>query len=116
MAARCRGSASSAATASIIRYSQRADEQMTTSDSPAAQVARLAAAGQRVETPCGDGAMVWRIWGPSDGGGGALGLFPGGGWSRGGLGVHIPPRSPRFPAAVCPPPPAPAAERGPPRP
>jgi pimeloyl-ACP methyl ester carboxylesterase len=51
---------------------------MTTSDSPAAQVARLAAAGQRVETPCGDGAMVWRIWGPSDGGGGALVLFHGG--------------------------------------
>src|SRR5260221_11370888 len=78
MAARCRGSASSAATASIIRYSQRADEQMTTSDSPAAQVARLAAAGQGVERPCGDGAMVWRIWGPSDGGGGALVLFHGG--------------------------------------
>jgi 2-hydroxy-6-oxonona-2,4-dienedioate hydrolase len=49
-----------------------------TSDSPAAQVARLAAAGQRVETPCGDGAMVWRIWGPPNGGGEPLVLFHGG--------------------------------------
>jgi len=38
---------------------------MTMSDSPAAEVARLAAAGQRVETPCGDGVMVWRIWSPA---------------------------------------------------
>src|SRR5260221_14128852 len=97
MAARCRGSASSAATASIIRYSQRADEQMTTSDSPAAQVARLAAAGQRVETPCGDGAMVWRIWGPSDGGGGGLVLFHGRFWLLAGLVCQTPPRSPAFP-------------------
>src|SRR5260221_7462052 len=92
MAARCRGSASSAATASIIRYSQRADEQMTISDSPAAQVARLAAAGQRVETPCGDGAMVWRIWGPSDGGGEALVLFLGGFGPRTHWFPHIPHR------------------------
>ena len=51
---------------------------MTTIDSPAAQVARLAGAGQRVETPCGDGAMVWRIWGPPSGGGEKLVLFHGG--------------------------------------
>jgi pimeloyl-ACP methyl ester carboxylesterase len=52
---------------------------MTIDDSPAAQVARLAAAGQRIETPCGDGAMVWRIWGPSEGGAGEpLVLFHGG--------------------------------------
>ncbi len=38
---------------------------MTMSDLPAAEVARLAAAGQRVETPCGDGVMVWRIWSPA---------------------------------------------------
>src|SRR5260221_5161417 len=96
MAARCRGSASSAATASIIRYSQRADEQMMTIDSPAAQVARLAAAGQRVETPCGDGAMVWRIWGPSDGGGEALVLFHGGVCSWAPLVPQIPQRSPPY--------------------
>ena len=32
-------------------------------DSPAAVVARIERAGRRVETPCGDGTMVWRIWG-----------------------------------------------------
>src|SRR5258708_4807169 len=30
---------------------------------PAAQVERLAATGRRVETPCGGGSMVWRLWG-----------------------------------------------------
>jgi len=34
--------------------------------SPAAFIARLDAAAQRVETPCGDGAMVWRVWGAGD--------------------------------------------------
>src|SRR5260221_2396614 len=104
MAARCRGSASSAATASIIRYSQRADEQMTTSDSPAAQVARLAAAGQRVETPCGEGAMVWRIWGPSDGGGEPLVLFHGGFCSWAPLVPNNPHTSPPFPPILARPP------------
>ena len=32
-------------------------------DSPAAIVARIERAGRRVETPCGDGTMVWRLWG-----------------------------------------------------
>jgi pimeloyl-ACP methyl ester carboxylesterase len=43
-------------------------------ESPAAQVARLAAAGRRIETPCGDGVMVWRIWGEGE----PLVLFHGG--------------------------------------
>jgi pimeloyl-ACP methyl ester carboxylesterase len=32
-------------------------------DSLAAIVARIEARGRRIETPCGDGTMVWRIWG-----------------------------------------------------
>jgi 2-hydroxy-6-oxonona-2,4-dienedioate hydrolase len=47
---------------------------MADGDQPAAQVARLAAAGQRIETPCGEGVMVWRIWGEGE----ALVLFHGG--------------------------------------
>ena len=43
-------------------------------ESPAAQVARLAAASRRIETPCGDGVMVWRIWGEGE----PLVLFHGG--------------------------------------
>jgi pimeloyl-ACP methyl ester carboxylesterase len=43
-------------------------------ESPAAQVACLAAAGRRIETPCGDGVMVWRIWGEGE----PLVLFHGG--------------------------------------
>jgi 2-hydroxy-6-oxonona-2,4-dienedioate hydrolase len=43
-------------------------------ESPTAQVARLAAAGRRIETPCGDGVMVWRIWGEGE----QLVLFHGG--------------------------------------
>ncbi len=43
-------------------------------DTPAAEVARLAAAGQRIETPCGDGVMVWRVWGEGE----PLVLFHGG--------------------------------------
>jgi pimeloyl-ACP methyl ester carboxylesterase len=31
--------------------------------SPEETIARLDAAARRVETPCGDGAMVWRVWG-----------------------------------------------------
>jgi 2-hydroxy-6-oxonona-2,4-dienedioate hydrolase len=47
---------------------------MADGDSPAVQVARLAAAGQRIATPCGDGAMVWRVWGEGE----TLVLFHGG--------------------------------------
>jgi pimeloyl-ACP methyl ester carboxylesterase len=47
---------------------------MSEETSPAAQVARLAAAGRRIETPCGDGVMVWRIWGEGE----PLVLFHGG--------------------------------------
>ena len=32
-------------------------------ESPAAYLARVEAAGERVTTPCGDGAMVWRVFG-----------------------------------------------------
>ncbi len=31
---------------------------------PAAELAACEARARRVETPCGDGAMVWRVWGP----------------------------------------------------
>jgi 2-hydroxy-6-oxonona-2,4-dienedioate hydrolase len=47
---------------------------MTESETPAAQVARLAAASRRIETPCGDGVMVWRSWGEGE----PLVLFHGG--------------------------------------
>jgi len=47
---------------------------VTGRESPAAAVARLAAAGQRIETPCGKGAMVWRSWGEGE----PLLLFHGG--------------------------------------
>jgi len=33
------------------------------SEETRALVTRIGAEGQRVETPCGDGALVWRIWG-----------------------------------------------------
>jgi 2-hydroxy-6-oxonona-2,4-dienedioate hydrolase len=74
MAAPYRGSASSAATASITRSSPRVGETVSGSESPAAQVARLAAAGRRIVTPCGDGGMVWRVWGEGE----PLVLFHGG--------------------------------------
>jgi 2-hydroxy-6-oxonona-2,4-dienedioate hydrolase len=32
-------------------------------ESPASHVARVAAAARRIETPCGSGSMVWRVWG-----------------------------------------------------
>jgi 2-hydroxy-6-oxonona-2,4-dienedioate hydrolase len=47
---------------------------MSDNESPAAQVARLAATGKRVETRCGDGVMVWRIFGDGE----PLVLFHGG--------------------------------------
>jgi 2-hydroxy-6-oxonona-2,4-dienedioate hydrolase len=46
----------------------------TESETPAAQFARLAAASRRIETPCGDGVMVWRSWGEGE----PLVLFHGG--------------------------------------
>jgi 2-hydroxy-6-oxonona-2,4-dienedioate hydrolase len=36
---------------------------MMSDNSPAAVVARLDAAARRIETPCGAGSMVWRVWG-----------------------------------------------------
>jgi 2-hydroxy-6-oxonona-2,4-dienedioate hydrolase len=47
---------------------------MAEHDTPAAQVARLAATSRRIETPCGDGVMVWRVWGEGE----PLVLFHGG--------------------------------------
>lgn len=47
---------------------------MTESEVPAALVARLAAASRRIETPCGAGVMVWRVWGEGE----PLVLFHGG--------------------------------------
>lgn len=35
-------------------------------EDPAALVADFAARARRVETPCGDGTMVWRIWGQGE--------------------------------------------------
>ncbi len=36
---------------------------ISTDLTPAEAVDRVAAQGRRLETPCGDGALVWRIWG-----------------------------------------------------
>lgn len=41
---------------------------------PAATVAAVADAARRLETPCGDGSMVWRVWGAGE----PLVLFHGG--------------------------------------
>lgn len=41
---------------------------------PEVVLARLEAAGRRVETPCGEGSMVWRLWGEGE----PLVLFHGG--------------------------------------
>lgn len=38
------------------------------SSDPEALVAAVEARARRVETPCGDGTMAWRIWGDDDGG------------------------------------------------
>lgn len=43
-------------------------------DAPEAVLAAIEARARRRETPCGDGAMVWREWGPA--GGGAARLRP----------------------------------------
>ncbi len=42
---------------------ERAPVAVPTNHAPAEQVARLAAEAERRETPCGDGRMVWRLWG-----------------------------------------------------
>jgi 2-hydroxy-6-oxonona-2,4-dienedioate hydrolase len=39
----------------------------TLANDPAALVAEIEGRARRVETPCGDGAMVWRIWGSDTG-------------------------------------------------
>ncbi len=36
---------------------------MTAAAGPAGELAALEARARRVETPCGDGVMVWRVWG-----------------------------------------------------
>jgi len=35
-------------------------------ETPAAMVARIEATARRIETPCGDGSMVWRLWGQGE--------------------------------------------------
>jgi pimeloyl-ACP methyl ester carboxylesterase len=48
-------------------------------DPPEAVLAALESRARRHETPCGEGAVAWREWGPPDGGGGPpLVLFHGG--------------------------------------
>ncbi len=47
---------------------------VASSEEPRDIVARVAAVAERIETPCGDGAMVWRLWGS----GPPLVLFHGG--------------------------------------
>jgi pimeloyl-ACP methyl ester carboxylesterase len=47
---------------------------MTADADPAAIVERLARTARKVRTPCGDGAMVWRVWGAGE----PLVLFHGG--------------------------------------
>ncbi len=49
---------------------------------PAAFLAAIEARGQRVETPCGEGTMVWRIWGESDGEPLVLGHGAQGSWTH----------------------------------
>jgi pimeloyl-ACP methyl ester carboxylesterase len=41
-----------------------------TAGTPEALLARLGAAARRVETPCGEGSMVWHLWGEDRTGGG----------------------------------------------
>jgi pimeloyl-ACP methyl ester carboxylesterase len=47
-------------------------------EAPGALIARIDAAARRVETPCGEGHMVWRLWGPEVGEAEPLVLFHGG--------------------------------------
>src|SRR5690349_8205800 len=39
------------------------DRPTRTAEAPEALLARLAAAARRLETPCGEGSMVWHVWG-----------------------------------------------------
>lgn len=39
---------------------------MIPNDDPAAVVAGLEARARRIETPCGDGSLVWRVWGEGE--------------------------------------------------
>ena len=52
--------------------------------SPSEQVAAIEGRARRIETPCGDGAMVWRIWGGDRGDAAPLVLGHGaqGAWSH----------------------------------
>ena len=47
---------------------------MPTTGDPAATVDALARTARKLETSCGDGAMVWRVWGAGE----PLVLFHGG--------------------------------------
>lgn len=49
-----------------MTMSALATESAATEESPAETVARVERAAQRVETPCGGGRMVWRIWGEGE--------------------------------------------------
>lgn len=49
-----------------------------TGEAPEAKLARLDAAARRLETPCGAGSMVWRVWGSGGGNAEPLVLFHGG--------------------------------------
>lgn len=47
-------------------------------EAPEAVLAALEATARRVETPCGEGSMAWRVWGPGDRDAEPLVLFHGG--------------------------------------
>ena len=57
---------------------------MSQADDPVAELAALEARARRVETPCGEGVMVWRVWGPETPNSPALVLGHGGqgAWSH----------------------------------
>lgn len=70
-------------------------------EAPQALLDRLDGAARRMETPCGDGTMVWRCWGPREGDAEPLVLFHGGSgswrhWIR-----NIEPLS-RYRLVICP--------------
>ena len=54
------------------------DAAAAVTEQPHAFLARLDAAATRIETPCGDGTMVWRVWDTSGGTAPVLVLFHGG--------------------------------------